>query len=135
MLFQRLMDLVLAGLTWEACVVYLDDVIVMMDTFERHIKRLKLVMDRLQRAGLKLNPVKCKLFQLITKFLGHIVSGRGIEPDPQKVRVIVDWPTPRNLTEARGFMALASYYHRFVGSFAEIALPIHLLTQKNRPFA
>ena len=92
-------------------------------------------MDRLQRARLKLNPAKCKLFQLKTKFLGHIVSGRGIEPDPEKVRDVVNGPTPRNLTEARGFVALASYYRRFVGSFAEIARPIHLLTQKNRPFA
>ena len=98
--------------------------------FERHLERLKLMMNRLQRAGLKLNPTKCKLFQIKTKFLGHVVSGRGIEPDPEKVRAVVDWPTPRNLTEARGFVALASYYRRFVGSFAEIARPIHLLTQK-----
>ena len=69
-----------------------------------------------------------------TKFLGHVVSGRGTEPDPEKVRAVVDWPTPKNLMEARGIVALASYYHRLVGSFAEIARPIHLLTQKNRPF-
>ena len=69
------MDLILAGLTWEVCVVYLNDVIVMADTFERHLERLKLVIDRLQKAGLKLNPAKCKLFQLRTKFLGHVVSG------------------------------------------------------------
>ena len=50
------MDLFLAGLTWEVCLVYLDDVIVIADTFERHLERLKLVMDHLQRAGLKLNP-------------------------------------------------------------------------------
>ena len=59
-LFQRLMDLVLAGLTWEVCLVYLDDIIVMADTFEQHLGRLETVM----RAGLKLNPAKCKLFQL-----------------------------------------------------------------------
>ena len=129
-LFQMLMNLVVAGLTWEVCLVYLDDVIVIADTFERHLERLKLVMDRLQRAGLKLNPAKCKLFQIKTKFLLHVVSGRGIEPDTEKVRAVVDWPTSRNLTEARGFVALASYYRRFVGSFAEIARPLHYLTQK-----
>ena len=88
-------------------------------------------MNRQQGASLKFNPAKCKLFQLRTKFLGHVVSENGIEPDPEKVRAVVDWPTPRNLTEARSFVALASYYRRFVGSFAEIARPIHLLTQKN----
>ena len=54
--FQRLMDLVLAGLTWEVCLVYMDDVIVVADTFERHLERLEIVMNRLQRAGPKLNP-------------------------------------------------------------------------------
>ena len=88
------------------------------------------MLERQQRAGLKLNPAICKLFQLITKFLGYVVSGRGIEPDPEKVRAFVDWPLPRNLTEARGFVALDSYYRRFVGSFAEIARPIHPVTQK-----
>ena len=44
-----------------------------------------MVMNCLKRAGLKLNPAKCKLFQLKTKFLDHIVSERGIEPDPEKV--------------------------------------------------
>ena len=127
------MDLVLAGLTWEVCLVYLDDVIVMADTFERHRERLKLVMVRLQRAGLKLNPANCKLFQLKTKFLGH-VSGRGIEPDHEKVRAVVDRLVPKNLAEARGFVALASYYRRFIVSFVDIVRPIHLLTQKNRPF-
>ena len=62
------------------------------------------------------------------------MSERGIEPDPEKVRAVVDWSTPRNLTEAKGFVALASYYRRFVHSFAEIARPIHFLTRKNEPF-
>ena len=78
------MDLVLTGLTWKVCLVYLDDVIVMANMFEQHLERLKLVIDRLQRAGLKLNPLKCKLFQVKTKFIGHVVSRRGVEPDPEK---------------------------------------------------
>ena len=133
-LFQSLMDLVLVGLTWKVCLVYLDDIIVMANMFEQHLVRLKLVMDRLRRARLKLNPVKCKLFQLKAQFLRYVVSGRGIKPDPEKVRAFVDWPIPRNLTEARGFVALANYYRRFVGSLVEIARSIHLLTQKNEPF-
>ena len=118
------MDLVLAGLTWEVCLVYLDDVIVTTDTFEQHLERLETVMNRLQRAGLKLNPAKCKLFQLKTKFLGHVVSERGIESDPEKMWAVVDWPTPRSLTEAKGFVALASYYRRFISFFADIARPL-----------
>ena len=128
------MDLVLAELTWDVCLVYLDNVIVMTDTIERHLERLNLVMSRLRSVGLKLNPEKCRLFQLKANFLGHVISGRGIEPDPEKVKAVVKWPTPKNLTEARGFVALVSYYRRFVGSFDEITRPIHLFTQKNKPF-
>ena len=61
-LFQRLTDLVLARLTWEVCLVHLYDVIMIADTFERHLERLKTVTNRLQRPGLKLNPSKCKFF-------------------------------------------------------------------------
>ena len=84
------MDLVFAGLTWAVCLVYLGYVIVMADTFKRHLERLKLVMYRLLRAEIKLNPAKCKQFQLRTKFLGHVISGGGIEPDSETVRAVVD---------------------------------------------
>ena len=67
-------------------------------------------------------------------FLGHAVIRRGIETDPEKVRAVVDWFTPRNWTEARGFVALTSYYRRFVSSFADIACPIQLLTWKKHQF-
>ena len=62
------------------------------------------------------------------------MSGKRIEPDPEKVQALVDWPVGRNLTEPRGFVALASYYRRFIAFFAEIAHPIHLLTRNNRSF-
>ena len=133
-LFQRLMDLVLAGLAWDICLVYLDDIIVMSETFDRHLERLEAVFDRLRRAGLKLHPSKSRLFQVRTKFLGHIVSGEGISPDEEKIRAVRDWPTPSNLTEARGFVALASYYRRFIEGFADIARPLHELTRKGVAF-
>ena len=86
------------------------------------------MIDLLQRTGLKLTPSKCKLFQFKTKFLKHVIRGKGIEPDAEKVRAVVDWLVPRNLTEARGFVALASYYRRFMASFADNARPIDLLS-------
>ena len=133
-IFQRLMDLVLAGLTWEVCLVFLDDIIVMSNTFEEHLKRLGLVFDRLRTTGLKLKPGKCFLFQEKVKFLGSIVSGAGIEPDPDKVRAVSEWPVPKALSELRAFVALASYCRRHVKGFAEIARPLHDLTKKGQPF-
>jgi len=82
--FQRLMDMVLNGLTWQFCLVYLDDVVVFSSTFEDHLLRLQQVFDRFRSANLKLKASKCKLFQRQIKFLGNIVSAEGISPDPEK---------------------------------------------------
>ena len=133
-IFQRLMDLVLAGLTWQICLAFLDDIIVMSETFEQHLERLALVFDRLREANLKLKPSKCHLFQRKVKFLGSVVSDVGIEPDPDKVSAVKDWPIPKNLTELRAFVALASYYRRHILHFADIARPLHALTKRNEPF-
>ena len=119
--FQRLMNLVMQGLTWEACLVFLDDIIVMWSTFDQHLERLSSVFSRLKSANLKLKPSKCRLFQLKVKFLGSVVSAKGIEPDPDKLSAISDWPVPTNLTEVRAFVGLASYYRRHVEGFSDLA--------------
>ena len=133
-IFQRVIDLVLTGLTWQVCLAFLDDIIVMSESFSQHIERLTLVFERLKTVGLKLNPGKCRLFQESVKFLGSIVSRAGIHPDPEKVRAVAEWPVPRSLTETRAFVALASYYRRHILGFAEIARPLHELTRKGVRF-
>ena len=132
--FQRLMNMVMQGLTWEACLVFLDDIIVISSTFEQHLERLSALFDRLKSANLKLKPSKCKLFQLKVKFFGSVVSAEGIEPDPDKLTAISEWPVPQNLTEVRAFIGLASYYRRHVEGFSKIAKPLSDLTRKSQPF-
>jgi len=128
------MDLVLVGLTWEACLVYLDDVIVYANSFEQQLERLTEVFGRLAEAGLKLKASKCQLFQRRVTFLGHVVSEHGVEPDPEKIETVRTWPRPRSLTETRAFVGLASYYRNHIKSFADIARPLHLLTRKGQRF-
>jgi len=105
--FQRLMDLILTGLTLEICLAYLDDIIVFASTPEEHLERLEMVLKRLQAANLKLKPSKCNLMQTSVCFLGHIISGQGVATDPEKIRLIKDWPVPQNLKEVRGYLGLA----------------------------
>ena len=71
--FQRLMDLVLAGLQWSHCLVYLDDVIVLGSTFDNYLNNLRAVFDRIQEAGLKLKPSKCSFLREKVEYLGHIL--------------------------------------------------------------
>lgn len=132
--FQRLMDTVLAGLQWTNCLVHLDDVIILGRTFEEHLTNLRAVFDRFCEAGLKLKPSKCALCQPEVEFLGHIVSAKGVATDPAKIDKVANWPVPRSQREVQQFLGLANYYRRFVHNFAEIAKPLHRLTEKTVPF-
>ena len=132
--FQRLMDLVLQGLNLDICLVYLDDVVIFSSTPEQHLERLEVVFQRLQSANLKLKPSKCCLMQTKITFLGHVISAEGVATDPEKIRLITDWPVPTNLRQLRGFLGLAGYYRKFVGGFSRIATPLNELTKKGRSF-
>ena len=132
--FERLMEKVLSGLQWETLLVYLDDVIVFGKTVNDEMKRLRQVFERLRKAGLKLKPSKCNLFQRSVTYLGHVVSAEGVTTDPAKVRAVSDWPTPKCVRDVRSFLGLASYYRRFIRGFATIASPLHSLTSKSKDF-
>ena len=132
--FQQLMDLVLAGLQWSSCLVYLDDIIIVGRTFEEHLQNLQAVLIRLREAGLKLKPQKCALCLPQVEFLGHVVSAQGVSTDPRKTEKVRNWPIPTNRREVQQFLGLASYYRRFVQDFAKIAKPLHRLTEKTSKF-
>lgn len=97
--FQRLMDRVLAGMQWETCLVYLDDIIVLGRDVSEMLEQLGQVFNRLHQANLKLKPAKCYLFRRQVAYLGHIVSEGAVATDPGKVQKVQDWPTPTSLQE------------------------------------
>ena len=114
--FQRLMNLILSGLQWSSCLVYLDDIIVHGKNFEDHLYNLELVFDRIKEAGLKVKPTKCSFFKEQVKYLGHIVSKHGIatdpDNDPDKTTKVQSWPVPQSIREVQQFLGLANYYRR-----------------------
>eukprot|EP00731_Ephydatia_muelleri_P017386 Em0010g484a len=129
---ERLMEQVLAGLHWSTCLVYLDDIIVFSRIVADHLDQLKDVFTRLKIAGLTLKPSKCHLLQMEVRYLGHVVSGKGIQTDPENVRSVFDWPIPLNQKDLKRFLGLASYYCRFVQGFAQVAAPLNALTNKGK---
>ena len=132
--FQRLMDMILAGVQWSSCLVYLDDIIIVGKTFQHHLHNLREVFNRVRDAGLKLKPSKCDLCCKEVRFLGHIVSPNGVRTDPAKTDKVADWPVPTTRKEVQQFLGLANYYRRFVKDFANIAKPLHRLTEKSCKF-
>ena len=121
--FQRVMELALAGLQWKTCLVYLDDVLVFSRDFDTHISRLSEVLDRIRKARLKLKPKKCHFLKEEVLFLGHVVSGNGIYPNPEKIERILQWPRPTKVKEVQSFLGMAYYYRRFVHQYLELQDP------------
>jgi len=133
--FQRLMDILMSGLTYDVCLTYLDDVIIFSTDIETHFVRLRYVLERLKQAGLKLKPSKCNLLMKSVSFLGHVVSEGAISVDYEKIKHVVEWPVPRTIKEVRGFVGLCSYYRRFVKDFGKIAAPLSAMSEKNKRFS
>ena len=77
---------------------------------------------------------KCEFWLNEVVFLGHVVSGEGIFVDPRKIKAIIGWEQPKNITEIRSFLGLAGYYRRFVKIFSLIAAPLTRLTKKGVKF-
>ncbi|GFU82983.1 retrovirus-related Pol polyprotein from transposon 412 [Trichonephila clavipes] len=72
------METVLGGLSCEACLVYLDDIIIMGRSIEEHLKKVRHVLQKVKEANLKLSPSKCHLFRREATYLGHIIAVEGV---------------------------------------------------------
>ena len=135
--FQRVMDRVLAGLSNVRC--YIDDLLVYTtwdaDDAEacglRHVEKLRELIVRLKSKGLRASPRKCRFGFLEVDFLGHRLSERGISPQHNKVEAVHAVPTPKNVSEIRSFLGLASYYRIFIEGFSSLAKPLNDLLRKN----
>lgn len=132
--FQRMMDTVLAGLKWQSCLVYLDDVVVFSASFEEHLYRLRLVLGAISSAGLTIKPEKCHFGYKQLRFLGHVISAEGVSPDPEKTAAVAGFPKPTDKKAVRRFLGLSAYYRRFVENFSDIAEPLTRLTKDDEPF-
>ena len=132
--FQRMMDVVLSGLKWNTCLIYLDDVVIFAKTFEEHLIKLDTVLTVIKRAGLRLKINKCRFGETKLHILGHVVDNSGVHPDPEKVRAAKDFLTPKDVKSIQSFVGLCSYYRKFIPNFAEIARPLTKLTKSENPF-
>ena len=131
--FSRLMSRCFGDINHSGVVLFLDDLLVYGRDFVETLSRLELVFERLRRFGLKLNPSKCFLFQEELSYLGHVVSQRGIQTDPSKIRAVTEFPVPSSYKDLRSFVGLCSYYRKFICGFSKIAAPLHELMTDSHP--
>ena len=122
--YQRLMEECLGDLHLRICRIYLDDIIIFAKSFDEHQQRLEMVLQRLQECGIKLSPSKCAFCMKRVKYVGHVVSEHGIEPDDDKICKVQEWPTPTKQEEVRKFLGFVGYYRKFIRDFSKIARPL-----------
>jgi hypothetical protein len=93
--FQRMMNVVLSGLTWSRCFVFLDEIDVYARSLAEHDSKLREVFDRLRENNLKLKPEKCEFLRKEVSYLGHVISENGVLPERTKTKVIEEYSTPQ----------------------------------------
>ena len=125
--FQRIVNTVLAGFIGSSAHVYLDDIIIQGKSFDDHFENLTRVLDRLQKAKLKLKVEKCDFFKTEIAYLGHIISTEGLKPQSDKIQAIKKIAEPKNIQELQSFLGLMNYYRKFIKDFSEISRPLTVL--------
>jgi hypothetical protein len=107
--------------------------VVYSTTVEEHWSHVREVLRRLQNAGFNLKP-EVTFGTTEIKYLGHLISPRGISVLPFRVETIKRYPRPFNLRFLRRFLGMDGFYGRFIPSFSKIAAPLHWLMRKGVPF-
>nr|CAN68770.1 hypothetical protein VITISV_018662 [Vitis vinifera] len=124
--YQRLMTKFFKSLIGHTVEVYIDDIVVKSKTREQHVLHLQEVFHLLRRYGMKLNPSKCAFGVNAGKFLGFMVSQRGIEVSPDQVKAIMETPPPRNKKELQRLTGKLVALGRFIARFTDELRPFFL---------
>lgn len=122
--WQRSMNTIFSGLLWEQCLIYIDDLLVYSKDFDEHLTSLERCLERCRRFNLKLRPSKCTFFGSRIPFLGHMISGDGLEMDDKKVEAITKMSVPTTPAKLNSFVCIAQYYREFIKGFATIVKPL-----------
>ena len=129
--YQRLMNRMFASQIGRNVQVYVDDMLVKSQREEDHLEDLRETFDTLRSYNMKLNPGKCAFEVTTGKFLGFMVSQRGIEANPDKIRAIIEMKPPRNVKEVQSLNGKVVVLNRFVSRATDKCLPFFRTLKKS----
>ena len=126
------MTIVLGDMHWKEAIVYLDDILIFSKTLEEHFQRLDKIFQKIENAGLRINPEKCHFIKEETKFLGHIISSKGIKVDESKIESIINYEKPKCLKSLRSLLGLCNYYRKFIKDYSKYSKNLESLCGLNK---
>ena len=130
--YQRAATVLFHDMIHKEIEVYVDDMIIHSKGSDgQHLIDLRKFFDRLRKHSMRLNPAKCTFGVIRGKVLGYMVTERGIEADPLKIKAIIEMKPPRTTTEVKSFMGRLQYISRFINQLTSICEPIFKLMKKN----
>jgi hypothetical protein len=115
-------------------VVFIDGILVYSNNEEEHVQYLWVILQRLRDHQLYAKFSKCAFWLKEVPFLGHVISAEGIVVDLSKAQEVLDWKSPRSVTQIRSFLRLAGYYRCFIPNFSKIVKPKTKLLEKDAKF-
>jgi hypothetical protein len=122
--FMRMMDDILQLFTNSFLVVYLDDILIFIRSWEENLQHIHQVLSILQQHKLNVNLEKFSFGMQRIQHLGYIMDEHGVHVDPSKIQFIRDWPTLTTLTKLCNLLGLANFYRRFMLGFSHIDWPL-----------
>nr|XP_027122911.1 uncharacterized protein LOC113739775 [Coffea arabica] len=129
--YQRTMTTLFHDMIHKEMEVYVDDIIIKSERTEDHLIDLGRLFERLRKYDLKLNPAKCAFGAPAGKLLGFIVSKKGIEIDPAKIKAIREMPVPRTQKDVKSFLGKINFIGRFIAQLTHTCEPLFKLLKKN----
>lgn len=129
--FQRFMNHTFKDYIGKFMRIYIDDIVIFSNTFGEHLQHISIVLDRLAQCNIKANRDKCHFFLKEMRVLGKIVNEKGVKPDPDLIKDMVNYPIPNSKTKIRAFLALCSHYRHFVKDFYKYAAVLNPLTRED----
>ena len=130
--FQRAMNVVLSGFPSKNVLVFLDDILIMSESFSEHWKMVDDVLKKLEDVGVKVKVSKCEWFAKEVEFLGHKVSESGLRKADKFVKKVREFPKPRTVRELRGFLGLVEFGRKFMKDCSGISKPLTEWTGKKK---
>lgn len=125
---MNLMNDVFRPYLYDFICFYLDDMLIYSETYDDHLKNVRLALDKLREHKLCAKLSKCQFARTTVDYLGHVMSKQGFSMEKYKVQAIRTWAKPRSKKDVQSFLGTVNFYRRFIKGMAAVAAPLTKLT-------